>query len=181
MKKILHVTIYLKPLIYKDSEICSAYYNVFPEDSSYEIVNGTLFGPEEELENPVGDTICRMICEDSTFLIKECGFDIMEVSTHIDAAKYRKSIIYGLNNTKCRKIIVDVRVSKSAFDSTFPEELKKESLAYLTMDKVMDGSATAKGIDFTIEKVTVGLRRYLTWMDACYKGILRHIRRDKRK
>lgn len=71
-----------------------------------------------------------------------------------------------MNDDPCGSIVIDLRISDHPLDATFPEELKDEVMELLKIDKVLDNSATKAGINFRIEKITIGLIPNDTWSKA---------------
>ena len=167
----IRITMYLYPLIYESSEILSAVnfdsksrkYNTDVNPSR--ILNGPLSGPGEELEAPLKDEWESFI-EDCKWMVKEVGFTIIDSKTSETSKKSEYIITFGLENNPCGSIVYDLQISDHPFDATFPESAKDKALEYLKINKVLDGTATKAGIDFQVEKVTVGGVKEDSWNRA---------------
>lgn len=167
-KSEIHVVMYLRPTIYESSKILSAVYydkktrRYHTDVNPDRIINGPLSEYKQELESPIRDEYNSFI-EDCKFLIEETGFTIISQSTSEDSKKSEYFIVFGIDDTPYGKLVYDLRISDHPFDATFPEEAKAEVMEYLKINKVLDGSATEAGIDFSVEKITVGGVRSDTW------------------
>ena len=71
-----------------------------------------------------------------------------------------------MKDKPCGTLVYELRLSNHPFDATFPEELKDAALQYLKINNILDGTATKAGIDFQIEKVTVGSVQNDSWERA---------------
>lgn len=163
------ITMYLHPDIYDDIRhiIANVEYNA--RDKKYHtdvnpsrLINGPLSEYGQQLENPIKDEYESFI-KDCEWLVKELGFTIIKQERSLDSKKSEYLIIFGIDNTPCGTLIYDLRLSDHPFDATFPEELKDEALKYLQMNNILDGTAAKAGIDFTVEKITVGTVENDTW------------------
>ena len=164
---VIQVTMYLKPIMYENSETCAAVSKDHPSgkivtDAPYRVINGSLSGPGEALEPPISKEWDHFI-EDCRWLVKEDGFTIIKSDTSVDSMKSEYILVFGLKDEPCGTLVYDMRISDHPFDATFPDELKEFAVNYLRMNNVLDGSATQAGIDFQIEKVTVGSVKNDTW------------------
>jgi len=165
----IHVTMYLHPIIYAGSQVITSAVKVGPKKGEYHtdvapdrVINGPLSEYGEELQSPLKEEYESFI-EDCLWLVKEMGFIIINTHQSVDSKKSEYVIVYGLKNKPCGSIVYDLRLSDHPFDATFPEECKEEALEYLKINKILDGSATEAGIDFSVEKVTVGSVKFDTW------------------
>lgn len=182
----IHIVMYLRPIIYSDLAPIAAATHYDSKDRRYHtdinparVINGPLSGPGEELEPPISEEWDNFV-EDCIWLVKELGFTIISKNRSDDSKKSEYVIVYGIDNTPCGTIVYDLRISDHPFDATFPEELKSIALEQLKMDKVIDGSATAAGIDFQVEKVTVGSVRNDSW-DKAFNRIYLKLKEMRRK
>lgn len=164
----IYVLMYLQPIFYEDSEIFSAVsFNrktgrYITDINPDRVINGPLSGPGEELESPIKDEWEAFI-DDCKFLVNEVGFTIIESYRSIESKKSEYVIMFGIDDTPCGSIIYDLRISDHPFPVTFPEEAKDKALEYLTMEKILDGSATKAGIDFKVIGVIVGGVKKDSW------------------
>ena len=97
------------------------------------------------------------------WLIKEAGFTIIDRHTSTSAEKSEYVVVFGIDNTPCGSLVYDICISDHPFDAKFPEELKGKALEYLKMENILDGTASKVGIDFSVEKVTIGSVKDDTW------------------
>ena len=181
----IHIVMYLHPIIYNDIAVYAAA-GYDPKDKRYHtdinparVINGPLSGPGEELEPPISEEWDGFI-EDCKWLVKELGFTIIHTNRSDNSEKSEYIITYGIDKTPCGSIVYDLRLSDHPFDATFPEELKDEALKYLTMNKILDGTATKEGIDFQVEKVTVGSIRNDSW-DRAFNRLYLKLKEMRRK
>lgn len=169
------VTMYLRPIIYadfavtdtSDVSIASAVYvddkhKYHTDINPDRIINGPLSEYRQELTPPISDEWDGFV-EDCKWLVKELGFTIIKSKRSEESKKSEYVIFYGVDDKPCGTLVYDLRISEHPFDAAFPEEFKDIALEYLQMHKVLDGSATKAGIDFQVEKVTVGSVKYDTW------------------
>lgn len=185
----IRVVMYLRPEIYANSEVVTGavhYDSVrrkYQTDvNPYRRINGPLSDYGEELEPPIQDEYNEWI-EDCVFLIQEAGFTILQRHRIDDSKKSEYIIVFGIRDTPCGSIIYDLRLSDHPLDATFPEELKEEVLEKLRIEHILDESATKAGINFRVEKVTVGSVKNDTWSRAFDRlgNILDKMRRTIRK
>ena len=189
---VIHITMYLYPEIYSDfrSVTGSTY---FGSDKKYHtdvnpatIINGPLSEYGQDLVPPIQEEF-DTFKNDCEWLVKQMGFTVIKRYTSTDSKKSEYIIVFGLDDKPYGKIVYDLRISDHPFDATFPEDLKDEALEYLKMNKVLDGSATKAGIEFQIEKITIGQHRDDTWDKAFYrlslllKRMRRHIQVASRR
>lgn len=181
----IYITMYLYPIIYSDIAICAAA-SYDPKDRKYHtdvnpsrIINGPLSGPGEELEPPLSDEWETFI-SDCKWLVTELGFKIITTNRSDDSEKSEYVITYGIDDTPCGTIVYDLRLSDHPFDATFPEELKDEVLKYLKINTILDGTATKEGIDFQVEKVTVGTVHNDSW-DRAFNRLYLKLKEMRRK
>lgn len=168
----IHVTMYLHPTVYSDSQFITSSINYNKNTKKYETdinpyreINGPLSNYGEELEPPIKEEYEEFI-KDCKDLIEMSGFIIINSYTSTDSKKSEYVILFGINDEPCGKLVYDLRISDHPFDATFPDEFKEEALNYLKMNKVLDESATEAGINFSVEKVTVGSVQHDTWNRA---------------
>lgn len=181
----IHIVMYLYPIIYSDIAIyASAGYN--PNDKKYHtdvnptrVINGPLSGPGEELEPPISDEWEAFIA-DCVWLVKELGFTVIHTEKSENSKKSEYVITYGIDKTPCGTIVYDLRISDHPFDVTFPEELKDVALEHLKINNVLSGDATKAGIDFQVEKVTVGSVRNDSW-DRAFNRVYLKLKEMRRK
>ena len=187
----INVTIYLHPIIYADSEFIQ---DIVPVASTVSIddhgkyhtdtnpskvINGPLSDYGVELEPPISDEWNNFV-DDCKWLIKEVGFTEIKSERSITSKKSEYVLLYGIDDSPCGSIIYDLRISEHPFDAIFPEEYKDAALEYLKMNKILDGTATKAGIDFQIEKITVGSVKYDTW-DRALNRLYNLLRTLKKK
>lgn len=180
----IYITMYLYPLIYADIAIyCNVSYNPndkkYHTDTPHRVLNGPLSGPGEELEPPISDEWEGFV-EDCKWLVKELGFSIIHTERSDNSEKSEYVIIYGIDNTPCGSIVYDLRLSDHPFDAKFPEDLKDLALDYLKMNNILDGTATKNGIDFQVEKVTVGSVKNDSW-DKAFNRLYLKLKTMRRK
>lgn len=173
----IKVVMYLYPIIYNNSNFTQNYdddivASVSHDKSGYHtnvnpnrIINGPLSEPGEPLEAPINDEWEHFI-EDCKFLIKELDFTIISSNRSTDSEKSEYIIVFGMKDKPCGTLVYELRLSDHPFDATFPEELKDAALQYLKINNILDGTATKAGIDFQIEKVTVGSVQNDSWERA---------------
>lgn len=166
---IIKVTMFLRPEIYLDSEAITGSVNWDSVQKKYytdvnpsRIINGPLSNYGEELEPPIKEEYDGFI-EDCAWLIDNSGFFIISRYTSTDSEKSEYIIVFGMDDDPCGSIVFDLRISDHPLDAEFPEELKDDVLQYLKINKVLDESATKAGINFRVEKVTVGAVKDDTW------------------
>lgn len=194
-QNVIYVTMYLHPTIYSDSQFITSSIHYNKNSKKYETdinpyreINGPLSKYGEELEPPIKEEYEGFI-KDCKDLIEMSGFTIINSHTSIDSKKSEYIIIFGMEDEPCGKLVYDLRISDHPFDATFPDEFKEEALDYLKMNKVLDESATEAGINFSVEKVTVGSVKHDTWnrafsrldnlLDNLRKKVRAQNRRDK--
>lgn len=165
----IRVRVYISPILYEDSEILS----VKPEDRRWTsesnpsgIINGPPTKRGEELENPISDAYDCFI-DDCKFCIETSGCKII-CSERIDVSdKFEHILLFGKNNKPYGKLIFYFMVSDHPLKSyKFSKKVKKTVAEYLKMNKVMDGTAFAAGIDFYVKKVLVGHVKKNAWYNA---------------
>lgn len=196
-ENILYVTVYLRPEIYIDSEIVlgSVIYDKIKKSYQTDVnpsrrINGPLSDYGEELEPPIQEEYDEFI-DDCAWLIDNSGFTILKRSRSTDSKKSEYIVVFGMKDEPCGAIVFDLRISDHPLDTTFPEELKDEALNLLKMNKVLDESATKAGINFRVEKVTVGKVTDDTWnrafdrlgnvLDGMRIRVRKQINREKRE
>ena len=168
----IRITMYLHPTIYSDSQLVlsSIHFNKDTQKhetdvNPYREINGPLSKYGEELEPPIKEEYEEFI-RDCIDLVKMRGFTIISTHRSTDSLKSEYVILFGMEDEPCGRIIYDLRISDHPFDTTFPEELKDEAIKYLKMNNVLDETATQAGINFSVEKVTVGSVQHDTWNRA---------------
>lgn len=166
------ITMYLYPTIYDDLEEVIANVKYDPRQDKYitdinpaRTINGPLSDYKQELENPIKDEYESFI-RDCKWVVQDAGFTIITTERSIDSKKSEYLLVYGVGKTPCGRLIYDLRLSDHPFDAKFPEHLKDTALEYLKINSIIDGTAEKAGIDFAIEKVTVGTVRDDTWQRA---------------
>lgn len=171
-ENIIRVTMYLYPDIYSNFEQVVASVNYDARKHRYHTdvnplrqLNGPLSEYGQELESPIKEEYESFI-KDCVWLVEELGFHIIKQTRSTDSNKSEYVVMYGLNDIPCGTLIYDLRLSDHPFDAKFPEDLKDEALNYLKLNKILDGTATKAGIDFEVEKITVGDRQLDTWDKA---------------
>ncbi len=181
----IHVTMYLHPTIYSDSQfvLSSIQYNKHTKKyetdvNPYREINGTLSQYGQDLENPIKGEY-EEFKRDCLWLIKELGFTVIKQKTSTSSKKSEYIILFGIDDTPCGTLVYDLRISDHPFDAKFPEELKDAALEYLKMNNVLKGEATKAGIDFVIEKITVGTTRNDAW-DKAYNRLYIMLNKMKR-
>lgn len=171
-ENIIHVTVYLRPEIYEDSEVVvsSTVYDSVRKKNTVDInpsrrINGPLSDYGQELEPPIKAEYDEFV-EDCAWLVDNSGFTILKRMTSTDSQKSEYIVVFGMKDDPCGSIIFDLRISDHPLDATFPEELKDEVLELLKMNKVLDESATKAGINFRVEQVVIGSVKHDTWARA---------------
>lgn len=164
---VIRIQVWIEPILYEDSDILSAVEykddKWVSDNNSSRIINGPLSGPVEELEPPISDEYDKFI-EDCKFIVEHCGFTIIHCERSDTSNKSEYILLFGMNDHPYGKLIFDFRISDHPLDSyNFPDRLKKIAEQYLTMNNILDGTASSKGIDFQIEKVLVGSVKNDTW------------------
>ena len=180
----LKVTMYVRPIIYTISNIAASVQwddknrRYHTDINPSRIINGPLSGPGEDLESPLKDEWDAFI-EDCKFVIKEAGFTIIKSKRSEDSGKSEYVVTYGVDDTPCGTIVHNIRLSDHPLDATFPEELKDQALEFLHSHDILDEAITKAGIDFQVEKVTVGSVKCDTWDRAILRlyNILKRMRR----
>ena len=191
----IHVTMYLYPEIYSDflevvntdaaTVVNSAVYydsktkKYHTDVNPSRIINGPLSDYGQDLENPIKGEY-EEFKRDCLWLVKELGFTVIKQKTSTSSRKSEYIIMFGIDNTPCGTLVYDLRISDHPFDAKFPEDLKDVALEYLKMNNILNGEATKAGIDFVIEKITVGTTKSDTW-DKAYNRLyilLNRIKKD---
>ena len=181
----IHVVMYLKPVIYESSEVLGAVtydsktHKYHTDVNPDRVINGPLSEYGQELEPPLRDEYNSFI-EDCRYLIEAVGFTIISQKTSVDSKKSEYFVVFGIDDTPYGNLVYDLRISDHPFDATFPEEAKDEALKYLVINKILDDSATKAGIDFSIEKITVGGVRSDTW-DKAFTRLYNKLRTMRRR
>ena len=182
----IRITMYLYPEIYNDFMKVTSAVTFNKKDNRYHtdvnptrIINGPLSKYGEQLENPIKGEY-ESFKKDCAWLVNELGFTIIHQETSITSEKSEYIIMFGIDDTPCGSLVYDLRISDHPFDATFPEELKTLALEYLQMNKVLDGTATEAGIDFEVEKVTVGSVKDDTW-DKAFNRLYKLLKRIRNK
>ena len=170
--KTIHVTMYLYPEIYSDfaSIVGAVTYNskerrYHTDVNPARIINGPLTEYGQQLEEPIKGEYQSFI-NDCLWLVNELGFTVIKQERSTDSQKSEYIIVFGIDDIPCGTLVYDLRISDHPFDIGFPEDWKDIALQYLQMNNVLDGTATKAGIDFQVEKVTVGAHRNDTWDKA---------------
>ena len=185
----INVTMFLHPIFYKDSELFNAvsldekvtkgkdryHTDINPE----RVINGPLSKYGEELEPPIKEEWNNFI-DDCKWLIEEVGFTIIQSTTSLSSKKSEYVVIFGMRNRPCGSLVYDMRLSDHPFDAVFPDEAKTVALNYLKMNQILDGTATEVGIDFQVEKITVGSVHEDTW-DRAFGRLYNSLKRIRRK
>lgn len=168
----IDITVYLRPILYENSEIFSAVYydtkkrKYTTDVNPNRIINGPLSGVGEELEPPIREEWDSFV-EDGRFLATELGFTILSTHRSEDSNKSEYTIMIGLNDQLCGSLVFDLRISDHFLkDFRFPEDVKQEVVELLKVQNVLDGSATSAGIDFQVEQVVVGSVKNDSWNRA---------------
>lgn len=185
----IHVVMYLHPTIYSDSLVVTSSIHYNKNSKKYETdinpyreINGPLSNYGEELESPIKEEYEGFI-KDCVDLIEMYGFIIIDKVQSNDSKKSRYILLFGMNDQPCGKLVFDLRISDHPFDAEFPDDFKEEALEYLKMNNVLDETATSAGINFSVEKVTVGSVKHDTWNRAFSRlgDVLDKMRRKIRK
>lgn len=181
----IHIVMYLHPVIYTNSTVVTGTVNKVSRTYHTDInpdrvINGPLSKYGEELEPPIREEYNSFI-EDCIWLIKEYGFTILKRMTSTSSGKSVYTVVYGIGETPCGSIVYELRISDHPLDGvTIPTEVKNEIVGLLKMQNVLNGSATAAGIDFRIEKVTVGSVINDTW-DRAFQRLNNKLKQMKKK
>lgn len=169
---LIRIIMYLKPEIFEDSEPIVASYKRDPDthklisdNNQDRRINGPLSDYGQLLEPPIEEEFNSFI-DDCKFLIEETGFNIIKSERSTDSKKSEYIMVFGMNDDPCGTLIFELRLSDHPFDAKFPEQWKDEALKYLTMHNILDETATKAGINFVVEKITVGNIKDDTWDKA---------------
>lgn len=150
--KTVKVTVYLHPLIFKDSAVLGP----DADESDPSQINGS--GNGDELENPVRGEWDSFV-EDCIWLVKEVGFTVIRDERNESPEKAGRIITFGTSDVPRGRIALELRVSERPFDVSFPEIFKERVSERLKMDLILDGAAADAGIDFQVDKVRIGKRK----------------------
>ena len=172
----IKVTLYIKPIIYMDSDIFSSLKLVYDKEKHRKvwksdnnpsrIINGPLSGPGEELEQPIRDEYERFL-QDCDFVIKDTGFTIIDKKRSTESKKSEYLLLFGIDDTPYGRLVFDFRISDHTLDKyEFPEGWKDVALKYLKMNKILDSDFEKHRIDFMVDKVLVGNVADDTWNKA---------------
>ena len=172
MSNAIHITVYLHPLLYSDSEVFGGY--IFEEEklkvdpnsiSTFKgYVNAPLDCEGELLENPISEAWEHYI-KDLKWYIETFNFRIIACKRNDDSDKSEYVIVFGTEEADYTETVVcDLKLSDNPFDEDFPDIFKNKVLNYLTIDKILDGTARKAGIDFQVERTTVQF-------DSCYDAL----------
>jgi len=172
MNNALHITVYLHPLLYSDSELFGGY--DFTEDklradpnsiSTFKgYVNAPLDCEGESFENPISEAWEHYIKE-LKWYIEQFKFRILSSERKDECEKSEYMISFGTDEADyIETIVCDLKMSDNPFEDDFPEIFKDKVLSYLTIDKILDGTARKAGIDFQVERTTVQF-------DSCYDAL----------
>ena len=182
---IIHVTMYLHPILYVDSQEITGSISWNKDDrryhtdvNPYRVINGSLSEYGEELEPPIQWEYDHFV-QDCVDLVEALGFTIIERYTSTTSNKSEYLLLFGMKDKPYGLIVYDLRISDHPFDASFPEELKDKALEYLTMNKVLDETATKAGINFQVEKVTVGVVQRDSW-DRALNRLFDRLKRMKK-
>lgn len=168
---VIHIIMYLHPIIYDNAPVLSSVQfdektrRYTTDTNPARRITGPLSDKGESLEPPIQEEWDHFV-DDCRFLIKELGFTIISESTSETSKKSEYFIVFGLNGTPCGTIVYDLRISDHPLDAKFPEDAKDRAFEYLKMENVLDGTASKAGIDFQVEKVTVGIVSEDSWNSA---------------
>lgn len=172
MSNAIHITVYLHPLLYSDSEVFGGY--IFEEEklkagsnsiSTFKgYVNAPLDCEGELLENPISEAWEHYI-KDLKWYIETFNFRIISCKRNDDSDISEYVIVFGTEEADYTETVVcDLKLSDNPFDEDFPDIFKNKVLNYLTIDKILDGTARNGGIDFQVERTTVQF-------DSCYDAL----------
>ena len=156
----IQFTVYLHPIIYEDSKVMEgveydkSLFRDMTERIPIKLINEPLSGPGEELENPITSTWNDFIRE-CEWYTKENGFTVLSEMRNKDSKIAKHVIEIGLENKQCGSIVCDLKVSDNPLSPDFPEKARDKVMEHLQMDRILDGSAFAMGIDFQVERVVV--------------------------
>ena len=185
-KNTIRIIMYLQPEIFYDSEIILSSTYFSKEDKRYHtdvnpgrLISGPLSSYRQQLEPPIKDEYDAFI-EDCVWIVKQMGFQIISRSRSTDSEKSEYIIVFGIKDEPCGSIVYDLRISDHPLDAKFPEELKDEVFEYLKINKVLDESATKAGINFWLEKITVGSVKSDTW-DTAFNRLCLKLRQMKNR
>jgi len=183
---VINITMYLYPEIYSDFEYIASAVSYDSKSHRYHtdvnplrVINGPLSEYGQELESPIKEEYESFI-QDCIWLVEESGFTIIDQHKSEESKKSRYILVYGIDDSPCGTIVYDLRLSDHPFDANFPEEWKDAALEYLQVNKILDGTATKAGIDFQIEKITVGAHRFDTW-DKAFNRLYLLLKRMRNK
>ena len=156
----IQFTVYLHPIIYEGSKVMEgveydkSLFRDMTERIPIKLINEPLSGPGEELENPITSTWNDFIRE-CEWYTKENGFTVLSEMRNKDSKIAKHVIEIGLENKQCGSIVCDLKVSDNPLSPVFPKKARDKVMDHLLMDRVLDGSAFAMGIDFQVERVVV--------------------------
>lgn len=164
------ISVYLKPLIYKNSEILNGtlfdanVYKKGPWNDTSVMLNSTV-GDGEELENPL-ESEFDSFAEECKWLVKEAGFTFAETERATETDRILYSISFYKGEAQCGSILFEIKISENPFDESFPENYKAIILEHITPEKLLDGTTKDVGIDFQVEKVVVENMEKNSWYQA---------------
>lgn len=169
----IEVDMFWEPLFYTDFEVFSAiqfdskgksHTNVNPS----RIINEPLSGWGQELEHPVKEKYEEFL-GDCRWLIRNSGFTVITESGSEKSNKSQYVIVFGIEDNPCGEIVFNLRISAHPLKKMgIPDKAKEKAMEYLKANDVLNGKATAAGIDFAVYKVIVGGVRENTWNEAAY-------------
>ena len=168
----IHVQMFIRPIFYENSRIASSV--EFDKDKKKwvsdnnpsRIINGPLSGPGEELGSPISEEYDRFI-EDCKFIIEQCGFIIIHSERSDTSNKSEYIWVFGMKNKPYGRLVFDFRISDHSLKGQqFPDSFKEKAKKYLTMNRILDGTAQEQGIDFQVDRVLVGNVGDDTWNRA---------------
>ncbi len=164
------ISVYLKPLIYKNSEILNGVlfdesaYKSIPESNAIYMLNAPS-GDGEELENPL-ECEFDSFAEDCKWLANEAGLTVTETERTAESDRILYTVTVGRSEAQYCSIYLEIKISGTPFDESFPEDYKATVLEHITPEKLLDGVTVAAGIDFQVAKVTVDKAEESSWWQS---------------
>ena len=173
------VTLFIKPILYEDSEVFSAVELVsaaerkrkdalqFYEEPLYaRAIKGSPFDPAEELEFPIRCAYERFL-EDCEFIGKNTGFQILDRRQTVGSKKAECRFTLGVGHTPCGTFVFAFCVSERALAAyKLPKAWKLAVSACLEMDKILSDDFRKYRMNLAPDKIVVGRATYASWDQA---------------
>lgn len=179
MKQKITVTVFIKPIFYKNSEIFSNT-NLVSEDDlkrknalkfeendplCISAIKGSMDCPGEVLEHPIKfEYENGFLSNTFDLVIKNMGFRTLVFKQRVDKKKAECRYVFGFDDMPCGTLVFRFLVSMDALDRyKLPKAWKDATLDCLQMNKIFADDFRQYGIDFMIDKAVVGKATYDSW------------------